>query len=331
MRENGNRLNGLLEKYLFLLTPVSLILGFLLSEQFKSGVNAIPWLFAYLTFVMASGCSVNSIRDAFRMPSAMLLTFSLTHIVAPLIAYGIGAWVFGADSPYVVGFVLFAVIPLGVSSVIWVSLSKGHVPFTLAMIVIDTALSPFVIPLALETMFGTSIELDHMGMLADLLLIVVAPTILGVLVNELSRYRFKAWSAPVCGPTSKVALCTVIMINAAAIAPYMVELKRDMVVVVPLVVLLVSLCYLIGFAGSLWTRRPDLMIAVTFSSGMRNISLGLVLALSYFSPLTAVPVVLAILIQQPFATLNNAFMKAFMRSDLYKKITGIPSAEQVRY
>ncbi|MEK8126773.1 bile acid:sodium symporter family protein [Paenibacillus filicis] len=331
MREKGNRLNRLLEQYLFILTPVSLILGFLLSGAMKSWTHAIPWLFAYLTFVMATGCSLQQIRDALRMPGAMLLTFALTHVVAPLIAYGIGAWIFGAESPYVVGFVLFAVIPLGVSSVIWVSLSQGHVPFTLAMIVIDTALSPFVIPIALESMFGASIELDHAGMLTDLFLIMVAPTILGVLVNELSRYRFKAWSAPVCGPSSKVALCTVIMINAAAIAPYVVELKNDMIVVVPLVVLLVILCYLVGFAGSLWTRRPDLMIAITFSSGMRNISLGLVLALAYFSPLTAVPVVLAILIQQPFATLNHVFMKAFMRTDLYKKITGVPHAEQVRY
>nr|WP_072330308.1 MULTISPECIES: bile acid:sodium symporter [unclassified Paenibacillus] len=331
MRENGNRLNRLLEQYLFLLTPVSLILGFLLSGQMHTWVDAIPWLFAYLTFVMASGCSLKQIRDALRMPGAMLLTFGLTHVLAPVIAYGIGSWIFGAESPYVIGFVLFAVIPLGVSSVIWVSLSQGHVPFTLAMIVIDTALSPFVIPLALETLFGASVELDHAGMLADLLKIVVAPTLIGVAVNELSRGRFKAWSAPVCGPTSKVALCTVIMINAAAIAPYVVELKRDMVVVVPLVVLLVILCYLIGFAGSVWLRRPELMIAITFSSGMRNISLGLVLALTYFNPLTAVPVVLAILIQQPFATLNHTFMKAFMRTNLYKKITGIPPGEQVRY
>ncbi|MED4599154.1 bile acid:sodium symporter family protein [Paenibacillus validus] len=323
MNQIGNRLNTFIETYLFLLTPVSLILGFLLSEQFKSGVGAIPLLFAYLTFVMASGCSIKQIREALRMPGTILLTFVMTHIAAPLVAYALSAAVFGADSPYVVGFVLFAIIPLGVSSVLWVSLSRGHVPFTLAMIVIDTALSPLVIPGALEFLFGASIELDHAGMLLDLVMIVVAPTLLGILVNELSRYRFKAWSAPFCGPTSKLALCVVILINAAAITPHVVELKGDLLAVLPLVVILVALCYGIGLAGSLWLRKPEMLVTLTYVSGMRNISLGLVLALAYFSPLTAVPVVLSILFQQPFATINSLFMKKFMASRLYNKLTGV--------
>lgn len=323
MIQIGNRLNKLLETYLFILTPVSVILGFLLSEHFKAGAGAIPLLFAYLTFVMASGCSVKQIREALRMPGAILLTFVLTHIAAPLIAYALGSALFGADSPYTVGFVLFAIIPLGVSSVIWVSLSQGNIAFTLAMIVIDTALSPFVIPAALELLFGASIELDHAGMLLDLVLIVVAPTLLGIIVNELSRYRFKAWSAPFCGPTSKLALCMVIVINAAAITPHVTELKDDMLKVLPLVVILVALCYGIGLAGSIWLRKPEMIVALTYASGMRNISLGLVLALAYFSPLTAVPVVLSILFQQPFATINHWFMKKFMASRLYNKLTGV--------
>ncbi|MBU7320370.1 bile acid:sodium symporter family protein [Paenibacillus oleatilyticus] len=331
MESFGIRLNAWIEKYLSVIVPVSLILGFLLSHYMNSWTAAVPLLFAYLTFVMATGCSFGQIREAFRMPLPMALTFVLSHVVAPALGYAIGRTAFGAESPYVVGFVLFAIIPLGVSSVIWVGLSKGHVPLALAMIVIDSALSPFVIPAAVELFFGEAIAFDHTKVMLDLVKIIVVPTILGVLVNELSKQRFKNWSAPVCGPTSKLALAVVVMINAAAIEPYVAQMKSDMIVVIPLVVLLVILSYLIGFAGSVWLRKPELIIAITYSSGMRNISLGLVLALAYFEPLTAVPVVLSILIQQPMATLNHWLMKKYWRSSLYTKLTGAPPAEQVRY
>ncbi|CAG7630766.1 bile acid:sodium symporter family protein [Paenibacillus allorhizosphaerae] len=319
----GIRLNAYIEKYLSVIVPVSLILGFLFSSHFIGLVPAAPYLFAYLTFVMASGCSWKQIREALRMPGAMLLTFALAHIIAPLVGYVIGVAAFGADSPYVVGFVLFAIIPLGVSSVIWVGLSRGHVALTLAMIVIDSALSPFVIPLAVELFFGKSIDFDHTKVMLDLLKIIVVPTMLGVLANELSKQRFKAWSAPVCAPTSKAAMVLVVMINAAAIEPYVVKLKHDMLSVIPLIVLLVLFSYAIGLFGSLWLKKPELIVAITYSSGMRNISLGLVLALAYFEPLAAVPVVLSILIQQPFATLNHWFMKKVIHMPFYKKLTGV--------
>lgn len=331
MRLYGLKLNAIIEKYLSLIVPVSLILGFLFSAQLKGWTAWAPYLFAYLTFVMATGCSWKQIKQAFRMPVPMLLIFTAAHVVAPVVSYSLGSAFFGAQSPYVVGFVLFTVIPLGVSSVIWVGLSKGNIPLALSMIVVDSALSPFVIPLAVSLFFGAEVEFDHVKVMLDLVKIIVVPTIIGVIVNELSRQRFKEWSAPVCGPSSKAAMITVVAINAAAIQPYVIEMKRDMLVVIPLVVLMVIFCYLIGFASMFILKRHELVITVAYSSGMRNISLGLVLALAYFEPLTAVPVVLSILIQQPFATLNYWCLKKMEQSRLYKKLTGIPPAETLGY
>ena len=126
-------------------------------------------------------------------------------------------------------------------------------------------------------------------------------------------------------------MITVVAINAAAIQPYVMQMKNDMLVVIPLVVVMVVFCYLIGFASMFLLKEKELIVAVSFSSGMRNISLGLVLALAYFEPLTAVPVVLSILIQQPFATLNHYALKKLEHTRLYKKLTRIPQNETLRY
>ncbi|WP_409345325.1 bile acid:sodium symporter family protein [Paenibacillus sp. MBLB4367] len=264
-----------------------------------------PYLFAFMTFVMAMGCSPQQVKQAMRMPLVMLVTLLLVHIAAPLAAYGLGAAVYGPDSPYVIGFVLFAIIPLGVSSILWVGMAEGNIPLALTLVVLDSALSPFVVPAEIALFFGADISFDHTKVMGDLLIIVVIPTILGVLVNHFSRSRAKSWSAPVAGPASKLAMYAVVAINAAAIEPYMKDLKADLPLMIPLVVFLVVVCYVLGFAGAWLFRKPELTVTLLYAAGMRNISLGIVLGLGYFEPKAAVPVVISTLIQQPMATVMH--------------------------
>jgi predicted Na+-dependent transporter len=307
----GLGFNAFFEKYIAFIIPVSLIFGFIFYPWLHGLTYAIPGMFAYLTFVMALGCSGEQIKRALRMPIPMAITFALVHLIAPSVAYLLGVIIFGEGSPYVIGMVLFAAIPLGVSSVIWVGMSGGNVPLVLSMIVLDSAMSPFIVPLLVSLFFGAHIEFDHLKVMRDLALIIVVPTIIGVLINELTRGKAKLWSAPVSAPTSKLAFAGVVMINAAAITPHVMELKSDMYKLVPVVVVLVALCYVIGFLGSLALRNQELTITLTYSSGMRNISLGVVIGLGYFEPLVAVPVVVSILVQQPMATLNHWLMEKY--------------------
>jgi predicted Na+-dependent transporter len=293
-------------------------------------VPYVPLLFAYLTFVMASNCSFRQIREALKMPVPMLLTFVLAHVIMPFIAYEVGKAVYGGQSPYVVGFVMFTAIPLGVSSIIWIGLSKGNVPLALSMVLLDSAVSSFVVPWEMKFFFGTHIEFDHVSMMLDLVKIIVVPTIIGIIFNFLSGGRFHPWSQPVTGPTSKLAMIAVIMANVSAIQPYVAQMKEDLINVVPLSALLVVLCYVSGFLGSLMLKQPPLVVTVTYSCGMRNISLGLVIALAYFEPLAAVPVVMSILIQQPFATINRWFMNRYWNSAFNKKLTGSAASRHVR-
>ncbi len=322
----GLAFNACFERYMFVFIPASLVSGFLLSPFLFDLTFLVPFLFAYLTFVMAMGCGWEQMKSAFRTPAPLALTFALAHVAAPWIAYETGVLLFGPNSPYVVGLVLFTAIPLGVSSVIWVSMSGGGVPLTLALIVLDSALSPFVVPAIVSFYFGTDIAFDRIGVMKDLLLIVVAPTAFGVLVNELSKGRAKPWSAPVTAPTSKLVFAAVVMINAAAIAPHVLALKRDMLLLVPVVIVLVAVCYALGFVGALPLKNAQHTIALTYSSGMRNISLGIVIALGHFGPHAAVPVVMSILIQQPMATLHHWLLERYMRRKRIRPSGGVPSA-----
>jgi predicted Na+-dependent transporter len=310
---------------MFLLIPGSLIIGLLCSSVLRPMVHAVPYLFAYVTLTMAIGCGLGQLREVLRRPGIIGWTFVLTHIAAPLIAYGIGAALFGTHSPYVVGLVLFAIIPLGVSSVLWVGMSGGSIALMLALVVIDSAISPIVVPSGIKLMFGAVVNIDTGGMIRDLLLIIVAPTVIGVMLYELSKGRIQSKVQHIASPISKLCFVSVVALNAAAIEPYVEQLKDDMLRLVPISILLVAICYALGYFGSLPLRNRELLVTVSYASGMRNISLGIVLAMGYFDPLSAVPVVLSILIQQPMATLHH-----YTLQKLNKRDAGEPSPVHVR-
>ncbi len=305
MRNFGLAFNRYFEQWMFLIIPGSLVLGFLFASVLQPFLFAVPYLFAFVTLTMALGSGLKQLREVLRRPGIMVLTFVIAHIVAPINAYGLGTLIFGAESPYVIGLVLFTIIPLGVSTVLWVGMSGGNVALMLAMVVLDSLLSPFVVPLGVQLFFDSAIELDGSALMLELTFIIVLPTVIGVILHEWSSGRIQDKVKPVAAPISKLCFVSVVALNAAAIAPYVDQLKQDMLLLVPVVIVLVGLGYAFGYMATAKQRNQVQQITVSYATGMRNISLGIVLALGYFSPLAAVPVVLSILIQQPLATIHH--------------------------
>jgi len=305
----GLRLAVKLDQYFFILILVSLVLGFLFSGLLYRFNGMIPYLFSYVTFIMALGCSWTQIRQALQMRYAMLLVLFFAHVAAPLMAYGLGSLLFGADSPYLIGLVLFAIIPLGVSSVLWVGLSNGNVTFALVVIILDSALSPFVVPGEISLFFGAHIQFDHLKMMLDLVIIIVIPTFIGIGINAISRGKAKPWSEPLSAPTSKLAFLGVILLNAATIRPIAMQVKQDMLLIFPAVLVLVGVCYGLGMLAARLQSNNYLTVTMMYTTGMRNNSLGIVLALSFFEARAAVPVLLSILIQQPMASFVHWIVK----------------------
>jgi BASS family bile acid:Na+ symporter len=325
VRQFGLAFNQYFEKWMFLLVPGSLVLGFLLADELQPYISSVPYLFAYVTLTMAIGCGLSQLKEVMRRPGIMGLTFMIAHVVSPLAAYGIGTLVFGANSPYVIGLVLFTIIPLGVSTVLWVGMSGGSVPLVLAMVVLDSALSPLVVPAGIHLLFDSAVEVQAGPLITDLLVIVVVPTVIGVLLNHFSKGKLQPAVHPYAAPVSKLCFVAVVALNASAIAPHIDTLKGDMAKLIPVVVVLVGLCYAFGYFGTMPLRNQPQQITVSYATGMRNISLGIVLALGYFSPLAAVPVVLSILIQQPLATVHH-----YVLQKLHKKKTGVSGMPEVR-
>ncbi len=311
----GFAINRFYERNMIFFVPASLVLGFLFYRWFDSWSVAVPYLFAYITFIMALDCNTGQLLRTLKFPIPILLTLLLVHGAAPYLAFQLGGLMFGEGSPYIIGLVLFAVIPLGVSSVIWVRMIGGNVPLTLSLIVIDSMFSPLVVPWLIHLYFGESIQFDTMKVMLDLLKIVVIPTIIGVAVNELTRGRAMQWTGFVTGPTSKLSFSLVVLINAAVIAPLVHTFKSDIILLIIASVSIILIGYALGWLGARWFKDADILRTMTYSAGIKNISLGVVIGVTYFEPKAVVPIVLTILIQQPMATLMFQLFKKLGRGN----------------
>mgnify|MGYP001212015625 FL=1 len=134
------------------------------------------------------------------------------------------------------------------------------------------------------------------------MIMIVIPSILGLILNEGSHGKaHESWS-PRLAPFSKIALAMVIMINSAEVAPYLRQINWQLIKIALVMFLIAASGYLLAWflAKSMKQQKADI-ISLTFSSGMRNISAGAVIAVKYFPGPVAVPVVVGMLFQQVLA------------------------------
>ena len=303
------QINRRLEKMMPLITPASIVLGIIFSTYLKDLTFLVPWLFACMTFEGSLGMNIKSIKNVLSHPFPVFIALGILHILMPLWAWAVGHIAFSGDAYTITGLVLGMAIPTGVTSFIWVSIYKGNAALTLAIILIDSLLSPFIVPYSLSLFVGQKVQMDVVGMMSGLLFMIVLPSIAGMILNELTKGKIKDVWKPRLAPISKVFLSIVVMLNGAIIAPFFQKIELKLIFTI-LVVLFISICgYVFSYLiTKLLKCDREMVVTLTYTSGMRNISAGSVIAISYFPSAVVVVVVVGMLFQQTIASLFGTFL-----------------------
>lgn len=306
--------NTVLERIMPLLTPAAIVVG-VLNEAFLLPLTwLVPWIFAGMTLI---GSLKSSFRDLFAVlakPQKLVILLIILHIVMPLIGW-VAALLFFPGDPYTVtGYVLLFAIPTGVVSVVWVSMHGGNIALTLALILIDTMLSPLIVPATLYLLMGASVQMDAGEMMRGLLWMVVLPSVAGMLLNQFTKGKISTVCGPPLAPFVKVGLFTVVSINGASIARYLKHPDGKLALIIAVTFVTVALGYVLGAAVSRRLHYDHAnTVAVQFNSGMRNLSAGAVLAVQYFPAAVALPVISGMLFQQILAACSGMFLRSRAR------------------
>lgn len=297
------QLNQFIQRWMPVLTPLSLVIGVILEGLGSHLLFLVPILFACMTFISSLNLKFRDIKVFKEYPKTILFVIAFLHILMPLWAYFLAELIFD-DHLLTIGFLVSVAVPTGVTSVIWVTISKGNLPLCLAIILIDTLLAPILMPLILHFVVGESIQIDTVSLILDLIWMIVLPSIFGILVNEWTKGKlYQAYALPMA-LISKLCLFSIIIINSSSIAPYVKNLNAELAGVIGLVLVIAVSGYTFALLLSrvFWKEKAN-QAAIIFTGGMRNIAVGVVIATTYFPSKVAMPVVFGMLFQQVLASL----------------------------
>lgn len=307
------KLTAWLSQHMFLIVLSALLFGFFSPLADSASLRTVViGAFAYMTFVTALDISFKEFLQVLKKPLIPIWILILIHIISPLIAWLTGLSLF-ADNPNVqLGYLIGASTPIGVTSVIWTALTQGSVSIALVSVTLDTLVVPVMLPFFFQIVIGQVLQIDYMQMMFQLLLMVTIPSLLGMALHDYSSTLLTPAVKIIAGFIAKLAFFAVIFVNAAIVGP---SISWDLATlkIVFITMLLVAAGYLTGFLGSclLRDRSKETALAMIYCVGLRNISFGLVLALTFFPPPVAVPITMFILYQQPLAAVIPYLFQKF--------------------
>ncbi|MDL2228786.1 bile acid:sodium symporter family protein [Treponema sp. OttesenSCG-928-L16] len=302
------KLGTRLDKLMPFITPVGVAIGFLLGSVLSPFKPAVTYLFAYITLIGAMGMDLADFKAVLKRPFPLIAVFLCSHAALPALTRLLAGLCFPGRTDIITGYVLLSSIPIAVSSYIWTSIFYGNGAVSLTVIIIDTLLAPIVTPLTVKIFADTDVSIDTGSMILSLFLMIVIPSLAGIILNHLSRNRLKNKVVPYGKPFSKLALLGVISINASQVAGR-VAFGLGLIPIVLVNIMVTLSGFLLGyFAARLLRLDKDMRVSMTYTSGMRNISAAMVLAISFFPPDTSIPVVVGIILQQSAAAFIGYFL-----------------------
>ena len=277
------KLDAFLGKHMAVLIVAFVLVGITFPDIFSPINDYTMALFAFMTFANSLGGGFREMADVARRPLPVVVIFAILHVAMPLLAMAAGELLFPEAPLFTTGLVLEYAIPTGVASLLWVSIGRGNTSMCLSVVLLDTLLAPFVIPLTLRVLLGSVVEMDTASMVGNLMIMVAIPALLAMTLFQMTRGRVAATVKHRLAPFAKLTMLVLVLASATGCAPFLRDITPTLV---KLICAVFALCLLGFFLGYQAARllKADFPTAVTMSlnSGIRNIAAGSVLAIAYF-------------------------------------------------
>lgn len=296
--ETVRRIDSFAGRYIPWFILGAAVLGVAFPPVFAPLHSHLTLLLALLTFANSLSGGFRELADAFRNPRPILTAFVVMHLVMPALVLGMGRVVFSNNPDFVSGLVLQFTLPVGVATLMWVGMSGGRTGLCLSMVLMDTLLSPFTIPLTLKLLLGTAVEMDVWGMMRNLLLMVGIPALLGMTLHDVRGGRAAKTLKPLLALPGKVVILLIVATTGSQCADFFLGFDRWMLLVLCVVVTLTIFGFWVGHLTAKGLRLEfPAAFTLTVMIGFRNISAGIVLAQQYFPVEALLPVAIVPLFQ----------------------------------
>ncbi|KAL9231069.1 hypothetical protein vseg_006336 [Gypsophila vaccaria] len=250
----------------------------------------------FLMFAVGLNSNEKDFVEAFKKPAAILAGYVGQFVVKPLLGFLFGTiavTVFGLPSPVGAGIMLTSCVSGAQLSNYATFLTDPQMaPLSIVMTSLSTASATFVTPLLTLLLIGKRLPVDVMGMMANITQIVVAPVVMGLLLNRLLPGVSKA-IRPFLPPLS--VFVTSLCVGAPLAININAVLSPFGLIILLLTVTFHLSAFIAGYAisGLAFREASDakaLQRTISYETGMQSSLLGLALANKFFEdPLVGVP------------------------------------------
>ncbi len=304
-----------IRKHYQIIILIAVALGLALGVVTTLPGKALQSYSQALTFLMILFISLTITPRQFllvaRQPGAVLAGLALNFIFMPLVCWGL-ARLLVADADLATGIILVGVVPCAGMAAVWTALLKGDVPLGMTINALTMLLAPFLIPPLMFLLAGSGVKVNPWAMFQQLTNILLVPLVLGVVLRWLADRFWNPKPYLPLLPALSALTAVLLMFATCNVNMPLILTRWD---VVPALVGAVILIFPIGFLVPHWLGRYafgwEQRIAVTFSSGMKNLPIAVGLALSSYKahPLVGLPVALGFILQMLTASTFYRFVR----------------------
>ena len=226
-------------------------------------------------FGMGTTMSKNDFMGVVRMPKAVLVGLICQFTIMPFVGFVL-AYSFDFPPEISAGILLIGCSPSGLASNVMAYIAKANVPLSIAITSCATLLAPILTPALMKLLAGQLIEINFWSMMFDILKMVIAPIIVGLLVNYLFKKYIEKLNR-VLPIVSMAGIAIIIVIITAA--------GRDSLLSIGKVLIIAVLChnilgYILGYwGGRLFGMKEQDCRTIAIEVGLQNAGLASGLAL----------------------------------------------------
>ena len=240
-----------------------------------------------IMFGMGLTLSIDDFKVVFSRPKDVLIGCLAQFTIMSLMAWVLTK-VFGLSNELALGVILVGCCPGGTASNVITCLAKGDLALSVGMTATSTLLAPLMTPFLTWLMAGTFVEVDTWGMLLSIVYVVIAPIVVGFLIQKYLP-TFTKHAVAYLPAFSTLMITIVVGIVVGHNASHLLTGG----LIVCLVVVLHNLSGLaLGYGiGRVLGLSHEKRTAISIEVGMQNSGLACSLAAIHFasSPLATIP------------------------------------------
>lgn len=275
-------------KNMALLVIICAAVALALPISFSWAAPQITKLLGVVMFGMGMTLKIEDFKEIFRRPRDVFIGLTAQFTIMPLLAYFL-AIIFKLPPELAAGMILVGTCPGGTASNVMTYLAKGDLALSVSITMAATILAPIVTPLLTWKLAGAWIEISLSAMMISILQVVIAPILLGIIINKL----FSDFVKRIVKFLPLVSIIAILLIVGGVVA-----VNAEKILETGLLIMLAVVCHnLLGYgfgfcASKIFKMNTAKAKAISIEVGMQNSGLAASLAMIHFGAVAAIPAAL---------------------------------------